>query len=230
MKTLIFPTIAALVLAVPSAALAGFRPVAVRALTMTAGFPVAGVYAHSPGSKDPGVKLKVKNFLNHEFDAIEVAGNNLVLTSKAEPSSIADKAAVIGEITVPAGLKSAILLFLPGKTMGTGTVRMVADGKSDFPPGAILFVNATRSDLRMEIEGKPFEAKAGENLVIRDQPIADNQSSNVKAFIMVGGKWVQFSSAIWPHPGKKRVLKVAAESSQAGKIELRDIKDISMPR
>lgn len=231
MKTLMIPAMfSAMMLVASTSATAASRQLSVRALTMAGDFPGEEVFAHSVGSKEPGVKLKVKNFLNHEFDSVSLVGDSLILTNTSEASSAANKFALLGQVKVPDDLTSGILLFLPGDKKGSGSVTLIADGKAVFPPGSTLIFNSTRSEMRLEIAGKNYDVKAGGNLVIRDQPSGDDHSSTAKGFVKTDGKWVQFSSAIWPHPGTKRVLQVACEDARTGKADLRDIKDVSAAR
>lgn len=231
MKTLILPALAAaLFLAAPSTAGAADRDISLRAISMAGDFPGSEVFVHSAGSKQEGTKVTVKTFLNHESDAVTASSDTLILTGKADASSATDKAAVIGEVKLPAGAKSGILLFLPGAKGKPNSVSVIEDDRKTFPPGSTQVVNNTGSELRIEIEGKNFDVKAGGVLVIRDQPVGNNNASMVKGYIKTDGVWAQISSASWPHPGAKRVLQIATENARSGSAELRGVRDISSPR
>lgn len=206
------------------------RQLNVRAITMTNDFPGKEVYLHAAGARKAGQKVTVKNFLNHEFDEVALESASFVVTAEADASSAANKEAVIGTFEAGSQIKSCILLFLPGAQSGKGSALMIEDGKSVFPPGATQLVNATKADIKLEIEGKPYEIKAGSRLVIKDQPVGESNASGVKAFTKTASGWAQFSSTTWPHPGTKRVIQIATDGRVSGKPEMRGVKDISAAR
>lgn len=219
MKRRILTVIIAIASAVSSSA--ADRVVKLRAVSVTADFPGEEVFARSPGSEKPGTKIAAKDYLNHEFDPVTVEASSLVFTSGA--------AATIGEVKIPDKAKSGILLFLPGVKKGPGTALLIEDDRKSFPPGSVLVVNHTGSDLRLEIEGKNFDVKAGGVFPIADQPVGDANASMVKGFIKNGASWELFYSGRWSHPGGKRVIQTVCENAQTGRPEMKGLKDISGP-
>ena len=197
------------------------RVVKLRSVSVTDDFPGAEVFARSPGSEKPGTKIAAKGYLNHEFDSVTVEASSLVFTSGAE--------ATIAEVKIPDKAQSGILLFLPGVKKGPGTALLIEDDRKSFPPGSVLVVNHTGSDLRLEIEGKNFDVKAGVLFPIADQPVGDANASMVKGFIKNGESWELFYSGRWSHPGGKRVIQTVCENAQTGRPEMKGLKDISGP-
>lgn len=199
------------------------RTLLIRAVGMADQLPGPELYAHS-GGKQPGAKVNVKTFLNHESDPVAMESSTLVLTTTPEPSSVSNKDLVVATFKVEPAVKSCIVLFLAGE--GKAAAELIDDGKAAFPPGSILVVNALKSDIKLTLETKDYGVRSGSRLLIQNPPVGDNNSSAVKGFYQQGGSFQQFSSTSWPHPGIKRVIQVATEGRQAGKPELRGIKDI----
>lgn len=226
MKTLLRTlTAAAMAASFSSMAAAGPATIALRAVTMADNQPGPELYAHS-GGKQPGAKVNVKTFLNHESDVVNLESSTLVLTTKPEPASATDKDSVVATFKVDPALKSCIVLFLAGEG-GNGVVaELIDDGKAAFPPGSILMINALKSDIKLTLETKDYSVKSASRLLIQNPPVGESNASAVKAFYQQGGSFQQFSSTSWPHPGIKRVIQVATEGRQAGKPEMRGIKDI----
>lgn len=229
MKKRIVTAIVAIAAATTISSFAAERVVRLRAVSAAGEFPGTEVFAHSPGSKNPGGKIAVKGYLNHEFDAIPVEAGSLVFTSQAATTSAADKSALIAEVKIPAKAKSGILLFLPGIKKGPGSAVLLEDDKKSFPPGSVLVVNHTGFELRLEIEGKNFDVKSTDVMAIRDQPVGDGNASMVKGFIKNGNEWEMFYSGRWTHPGGKRIIQTVCENPQSGRPEMKGLKDISGP-
>lgn len=223
MKTHLLCLAAAVFASVATAAPA--RTLNVRAVTMADTYPGTELYAHTD-AKEPGAKVTVKSFLNHEFDAVKLASGTLILTTKPEPASVSDKASVVANLKIPANMSSCIVLFLPGATDDTGSSELIDDSKAAFPPGSTLMINVTKSDVKLTLETKDFSVKAGTRLLIQNPPVGESNASAVKAFYQEGGAMTQFSSTSWPHPGTKRVIQIATEGRTSGKPELRGLKDI----
>ncbi len=229
MKKRTVTTIIAIVAACMVSSSAADRVVKLRAVSATADFSTTEVFAHSPGSKKPGTKIAAKGYLNHEFDPVAVEAASLVFTSQADPGGAADAKSLIAEVKIPDKAKSGILLFLPGINKGPGSALLIEDDRKSFPPGSILVVNHTGFDVRLEIEGKNFDVKAGAVLAIADQPVGDGNASMVKGFIKNGASWEMFHSGRWTHPGGKRVIQTVCENTQTGRPEMKGLKDISGP-
>ncbi len=191
--------------------------------------PATEVHVHDAEGTATAGLLQIKTYLNHEFDTLKVKGSKLVFTVKPEPASAKDPAEVLGSCELPAKGSSFIFLFIPevpGKP--ASKVIVVDDSAKVFPPGSVSVLNLTSMPARIELEKKPFEIKAGETLLIEDMPVGPSNSSAMKGLCERDGKWENFASGLWPHPGGKRVLQVLTEAADK-QVEIRGIRDVSAP-
>ena len=83
--------------------------------------------------------------------------------------------------------------------------------------------------MKIELEKKEFEFKPGEIRAIEDPPVGANQASGMKGYSQQDGEWQAFVSAIWPHPGGKRVLQLVTANPATGQLEMRGVRDIAKP-
>lgn len=192
----------------------------------------ADVYAHDAATdgSTPGVKLDVKSYLNHEFSVLPIKGSSLILTKTADPAGIKDAGNVLAKVKLPSKFKTGIFMFLPGSGKAGDTpfrVLVIEDGKSDFPPGSVKVMNLSPQPIRIQLEKEYFNFKSGETKVIEDPPVAENQSSGMRAFSFEDGDWRRFASGVWPHPGRKRVLQVMFLNPTSKRVEIRGIRDVA---
>ena len=175
------------------------------------------------GDKSAGV-IHPKSFLNHEFDTLPLT------TGKLEFSSESDPVSRIGTCEIPAGIKSVILVFVP-EVSGKPACKVIAvdDSPKVFPVGSINVLNLGSLPVRIELEKEFFEFKAGEIRVIPNPPTGPNGASAMKAFRKIDGKWENFSSGAWPHPGPKRVLQILTDNPDTKQTEVRGIRDVASP-
>ncbi|MBN8456330.1 MAG: hypothetical protein J0M04_00595 [Verrucomicrobia bacterium] len=194
----------------------------IRAVAVVPG-SVPDVLGVQSGGKSAG-KIHPKTFLNHEFDTLPLT------TGKLEFSSDTDPASRIGACDLPAGIKSVILVFVP-EVPGKPACKVIAvdDSPKAFPYGSVNILNLTSLPVRIELEKKSFDFKAGEIRVIPNPPAGPNGASAMKAARKIDGKWENFSSGAWPHPGPKRVLQILTEDPASKQTEVRGIRDVAVP-
>jgi hypothetical protein len=72
-----------------------------------------------------------------------------------------------------------------------------------------------------------YEFKGGESKIIEDPPVAENNSSGMKAFSFTDGEWHRIASGVWPHPGEKRVLQVLFTNPATQQVEIRGVRDVA---
>lgn len=211
-----------LLLALPASAQ---REVRVRGLALQPGVPEELQAGDAAGKGAVGV-VKVKSFLNHEFDTLKLKGNKLKFTAAAE----AGPAVEIGTCEIPAKAASVILVFLPdAPDSKTCKIVVVEDSAKAFPPGSYKIANLSEFPVKIELEKKEFEFKAGEIGGIEDPPVGANQASGMKGYSQREGEWQVFVSSLWPHPGGKRVLQLITANPGTGQLEMRGVRDIAKP-
>ncbi len=226
---------ASLAVAPPAAAQAAApaRMLTIRCISFRVDKPLPPLFAHPvTAAKDAtGAPVTVKAYLNYEADAVAVAGDQLVFTTAADRASLTDPAQVVARLKVPRALRSAILMFLPGDGQpGSPRCRVlpIDDSTRAFPRGSVQVVNLSHQPLRLVLEKTAFEFKSGESKLIENPPVGNAHASAVTAFTRAGDQWLRFSSAIWPHPGQKRVIKVAFDNPASRQVEIRGIRDIAV--
>ncbi|MCW1926147.1 hypothetical protein OKA05_26550 [Luteolibacter arcticus] len=204
----------------------------IRGLSFQLDAPPAEVFVHDPalGGKIPGVKLDVKNYLNHEFNLQPSQAESLIFTKSADAASIKDTASVVAKTKVPANLKSGIFMFLPGSGKAGDTpfrVLVIEDSKRAFPPGSFKVMNLSPHGVRIQLENKNFDFASGETKVIEDPPVGAANSSAMKAFSSANGQVQRIGSGVWPHPGTKRSLQVLFLNPKTEQVEIRGIRDVA---
>lgn len=189
----------------------------------------AELYVHDAAGKATAGAIHPKSYLNHEFEPLATKGGAMVLSTKADPSSAKVAEDVIGECELPGKPGSYILLLLPGENANRAKVVVVDASAGAFPTGSFKVLNTTSYPLKIDVQGKAFDFKAGESGVIKDPPVSENQTSAVKVTYEKDGKWETLASPVWPHPGPKRVLQIFSEDPTSKAIRVSGVKDISKP-
>lgn len=202
----------------------------IRALSIQTGATPAELHAHAASGATTAGKVRVKSFLNHEFDTLTPKDGKLVFTAKPDPASAKDAAARIGACEIPASVRSAILLFIP-ETPGQPACRIVVveDNPTAFPAGSILVANLSAESVRIRLEQSDFEFKPAEIRAIPNPPAGASQSAAMKGFFKTAGAWQEFASAAWPHPGDKRTLQVLTTNPATKRLEIRGVRDVAKP-
>lgn len=201
-----------------------------RLLAFQPGMSTDEVYAHDPAAAEdaPAVQTPLRSYLNHQFATVTLTGRHVVFTKQAARASLKQTDAVLAETTLPEKVRSAILLFLPGKTGGRHPYQILAidDSKSAFPAGTFRVSNLSPQEVRIELENKKFAFKPWSTGFINDPPVRDGGQSGMKAFALVDGNWRRIGSGIWPHPGNNRVVQVLFLHPATGLVQLRAFDDV----
>ncbi len=233
MKTPPLPVLAAALLTcLTTAAALAQQEVKVRAIAFQPGFPVELRAHEADGSANAGM-VEIKSFLNNETNVLKFKGSGpLVFTVRSNPVSATDSNQVLGQVEIPAGAKSLILLFLPA-TAESGNfhsrVMAIDDSAAAFPPGSFKVANFATLPVKIDLETESFEFAAGEVRIIAKPPFGDNQAASMEASIKRDDKWHMISSGSWPNPGTRRVLQVVSENPATRQPELKGIRDVVVP-
>ncbi len=204
----------------------------IRLLAFQPGQAIDEVYAHDPAAPDPAtavsVKMPVKSYLNHEFSTVVLTGRRIVFTTQPERASLTQAADLLGEATLPEGVRSAILLCLPAAEGDKVRFRILVidDSKRAFPAGTFRVSNLSPQLVRIVLEEKTYEFKPGEIQLITDPPVRDGNQSGMKAFAFHDNIWQRIGSGIWPHPGRNRVVQVLFTNPTTGQVQLRAYDDV----
>ncbi|MCW1887790.1 hypothetical protein OKA04_23835 [Luteolibacter flavescens] len=226
MKSMFFAAVAAASLV----SIAHGQEYQVRGLTLGQDVPGPEVHVHQDGGKADAGVLEVKSYLNHEGTTLKLKGPKIVLTTQSGAASVKDPAQVIGTCELPAKGGSVILLFIPEKPDSPASkIVVLDDSKKAFPPGSIKVANLSSLPVKIELEKKPFDFKAGEIANIENPPVGEGNSSGYKATCETATGWQAFGAGVWPHPGQKRVLQVVTNSPESKLVVIRGFRDVATP-
>lgn len=191
---------------------------------------VDDAYAHDPAAPDdaPAVEAPIKTYLNHEGAVMNLEGRNVVFTKSRERASIRRDEDVIARVTLPDGVRSAILLFLPGNGAAEGGPRVVTipDSKQEFPAGSFRIANLSALPVQIRLEDKNYNFQPGQTRIIDDAPMRENSHSGMQAFAFVDNEPRRIASGLWPDPGDRRVVQVLYQHPQSGQVQLKAFDDI----
>lgn len=204
-------------------------PLELRLLAFNSSLGLAEAHAHDPGKPDsPSVPTPVKTYLNHEFVAVPATGRRLSFTTKPDRESLTRAGELLGEVTLPQGTRSAILLFLPSAP-GAKTrfqILPVDDSKKAFPAGSFRIFNLSPEAVRLQLETKNYDFKPGQNALIEDPPVGENHHCAMRAFAFHKNQWQRVATGLWPPPGEARVLQILFRHPQTGSVQLRGFDDV----
>ena len=225
----VFACLAAALLPLAATAKTAIR-VELRLLAFQPDFGTDDAYAHDPdaGPEAAATKTPLKTYLNHEFSTVNLTGRRIVFTTKPERGSLTREGEVLGAVTLPEGVSSAILLFLPPKPDSKVRFQILAidDSKRAFPAGSFRVSNLSPQPVRIVLEDKNFNFKPGETALITDPPVRDGNQSGMKAFAFRDNTWQRIGSGIWPHPGNNRVVQVLFFDPVMDQVQLRAFDDV----
>lgn len=202
----------------------------IRMLAFQPGLATDEAYAHDPNSPaaTPAVQVPLKTYLNHDFTTLNLTGRKLIVTSKPDHESLTRDGELLGETTLPEGIRSAILLFLPGKPGGKARFQILAidDSSRVFPAGSFRISNLSQQEVRIVLEAKTYQFKPGQTELVTDPPVREGNQSGMKAFALRNNTWHRIGSGIWPHPGENRVVQILYQNPQTGQVQLRAFDDV----
>lgn len=209
---------------------AGGGKVTLRLLAFDTSLRIDEVFIHDPAAQPEASSTpsEIKGYLNHQSVTVPCSGRKLVFTRERERESMTKPGALIGEATLPAKTRSALLLFLPGKPgdQAASQIMAIDDSVSAFPAGSYFVTNLSPNPVRIELEKKPFEFKPADARLIKDPPVRANKHSGMRAFAYSDSQWRPIASGMWPHPGKARSLLVLYPNPRNGAVNLRAFGDV----
>ena len=194
------------------------------------------VYAFGiQGEQSAGIPLNVKTFLNHEADLVPANMRKFVLTTDSDTSSVNVPEKLVAQVTLPQGLQSAILLFVPGSgQQGEPPFRVLAidDSRKAFPAGSIKVLNMAPTEVMFELEKEKFLFKPGQTQLIKEVPFNEAGLTGMRAFCRIAegnaaSSWKRIASSQWAPPGKKRVFQVLFLDPRSKEVQLRGFTDIA---
>jgi hypothetical protein len=185
-------------------------------------------YAHDPlaDAAASAVPAPIKTYLNHEFSTVILKSRKVVFTTNKERESLKNDAEIIGEVTLPEGAKSAILLFLPGKDKTHSRIMAIDDSKRAFPAGSLHITNLSPLPVKLMLESKQFDFKPGQMNLIEDPPLGESGQSAMRTFVFKNNAWSPVATGLWHHPGDARSVRVLFQNPNAGEVQLRAFDDI----
>ncbi len=205
-------------------------PLQLRLLAFQPGQATEQAFLHDPAAPPTtgGIKAPVKSYLNHEFIPVIAAPPKLILTKSADRASLDQPDQRLAEITLPGGLRSAVVICLPEATGLNHSFRVLVidDSKKAFPPGSFRVTNLSNSQVRIELEKRPWVIKPGATEMIIDPPVRHGNLSGMKTFVLDGQDWRRIASGIWPHPGKERVIQLLFYHPVTKQVQLRAFDDV----
>lgn len=186
-------------------------------------------YIQDPAAPDgtPSIPSPVKTYLNHQFSVVQLKSRKVAITTAQDHASLTRPGELIGEVTLPDKVNSAILLFLPGKPGGNARcqILVIDDSKRAFPAGSFHITNLSPLPVKLFLENKPFDFAPGKALLIENPPAGPNQHSDMKAFVNKDEKWLPVATTIWQHPGDARGVKVLFLNPKSNVVEVRSFDD-----
>ena len=200
----------------------------VRGLVLQPGFP-RELHAHDASGNSTAGQVEVKSYLNHESNVLKPESDQLVFTQVMRPISASDVNEVVGQLKVPANLKSAILLFIPENTDLNAPkcqVQAVDDSTKEFPAGSFKVTNFTDAEAKIVLDGSEILIPAGESKVILKLKYNEQESIGMAAYSKKGEEWETVTTGSWTNPGTRRVLEVLYKDPKRDKIMLKGVIDM----
>lgn len=185
-------------------------------------------FAHDPLADASAVPVPapIKTYLNHQFSTVVLKSRKIVFTTKIGRDSIKIPEDVIGEVTLPTSMDSAILLFLPGKDKNSAQIMAIDDSKRVFPAGSFHATNLSPLPIRLMLEEKQFDFKSGQAQLIEDPPTGESGQTAMRTFSFRNGVWGPVATSLWPHPGDARCVLIFYQNPNAGEVQLRSFADV----
>lgn len=206
------------------------RAVNLRLLSFTGDPTLKDVFVQDPAAAPAtaSVPAKVQSYLNREGPALNLFGNSVAFTLKAERDSLTRKGELVAKVDLPAAIRSAILVFLPAAPGGETSHRIfvIDDSAKAFPAGSFHVTNLSAIPVKITLEKQPYDFKPGATVVIEKPPMAENQHAHMQAFAFTGGEWRAIGTGLWPSPGDARGVQLLYQEPTSGQVELRAFDDV----
>lgn len=220
-------------LAFPASAQDGGVKAQVRLLSFSPTIAQSDIFIQDPAADPtaPSTPGTLKSYLNHQFSSVSLRSRKLVFTTKPDRASLTREGELVGEVTLPAGGNTAILLFLPGKPGGKTQYQImpVTDTKKAFPAGSFHLTNLSPVPVRLLLEKKPFEFRPGQTALIEDPPVRAGGMIGMRASAFIDNAWLEVSASLWTHPGRGRGLMIIFQDPASKDIQLKAFDDIPPP-
>lgn len=199
-----------------------------RLLAFSADLNLDETFVHDPAVPDsPSVKGTIKTYLNDEFIKVPLTTRKVAFTTKADSASLTREGELIGEVTLPADVRTATLLFLPGGGSGKSkcVILTINDSKRAFPAGSYNATNLSPLPVRLRLESKNYDFKPGQNLIIEDAPTREGGRIGMHAYAFEDNAWKPIGAGLWSHPGRARKVLVMFMNPEAKAVQLRSYAD-----
>lgn len=201
-----------------------------RLLAFTRDLQTEDAFAQDPAAKEGAAPIAapIKGFLNHQFITVPLSTRKIAFTSKPDHESLKRPGELIGEVTLPANLKSGLLVFLPGDPNGKSKSRIMVinDSKGAFPAGSFHITNLSPAPIRLMLEKKNFDFTPGKTILIQDPPVREGRMCGMRAWAHQGNQWKPIATSLWSHPGGSRSVKILFQDPVTSRIQLRSFDDV----
>ena len=187
------------------------------------------VYMQDPAAAvdAPSVKVKIQTYLNEDFFPATLRGRKVAFTTKPDHASLTRQGELVGEVTIPEAGDSAILIFLPNKTgKAMYQIMPILDSKKVFPAGSFNVTNISPFPIRLMLEGKNFDFRPGQPILIENPPVRSSGQIGMRAFAFRDEKWNPISTGLWPHPGNARGVMVLFQDPKSKDVQLQAFDDV----
>jgi hypothetical protein len=201
----------------------------IRMLAFTNNLEQAESYAQDPAAEPTAtsVAAPIKTYLNHEFSTVTLKSRKITFTTKPDRASLTREGETIGEVILPEGVESAILLFLPGKPGDKTRCKILAinDSKRGFPAGSYNATNMSPLPIRLMLEQKNFDFKPGATMLIENPPVREGGQAGMRTFAFKDNVWKAIATGLWTPPVEGRRVIVLFQDPASGDVQLRAFDD-----
>lgn len=128
---------------------------------------------------------------------------------------------LIGEDTE----RKILAIVLPGAE-GTVNVITAPDEPTKFGGGDRLFINATNSEIRMQIGERNLVCKSGTTQIVKPPQMNSEGRVPVRMAVTKDGNWIIFNSTWWPVDKVSRSLILLHPDMKTGVPRVRTIEEI----
>ena len=138
------------------------RRIALRLLAIDAQVLHGDVCLRDPAAPaaHPAVRSPVKGYLNHENAVLALYGGSILVTRAPAETGAPAPVEPLATVSIPADVRSAIVLFLPSpRRPGKIDAMVIDDSIKAFPRGSYHTVNWSARAMRVQLESKSFDFK-----------------------------------------------------------------------
>jgi len=190
------------------------------------------VYDVDAPKETPPTRIDVSTHLGGAGQILALKGDRVVLSDLGEESLSRGDTHVFGSLKVSREATDGILMLLPGAGKEGDAARraMFLDvSPKVVPPGSVLVMNLSPSEVRLQLEGDLHWFKPGEQSVIKDLPLGPNGLTSVNGFRRKGDEMQRIFTAAWPPHGNFRSIQIFFDNPQSKMTEVRGFRDSLLP-